>query len=57
MIRALTVGAALVSTLATASSAQASAPNYILVSGPGLVRPVLLKVLTIFKRHGIPIRL
>lgn len=42
MTRAVALGAALLSALATASSAQAAAPNYILVSGPGLARPVLL---------------
>jgi hypothetical protein len=42
IIRAAAIVGALAATLALASPAQAAAPTYILVSGPGLARPVLL---------------
>jgi hypothetical protein len=40
--RAIAASAALVAALVVASSASAAAPNYIMVTGHGLARPVLL---------------
>jgi hypothetical protein len=42
MTRLVVIVGALAVMLAVASPAKAAAPNYILVSGPGLARPVLL---------------
>jgi hypothetical protein len=50
-------GVALAAICVLASPAQAAAPNYIMVSGPGLARPVPGSVLAIFARHGVPTRL
>jgi hypothetical protein len=42
MVRLAIAGAVLAVAVALAAPAQAAAPNYILVSGPGLAQPVLL---------------
>jgi hypothetical protein len=42
MARLAIAGAVLAAAVALAAPAQAAAPNYILVSGPGLAQPVLL---------------
>jgi hypothetical protein len=41
-VRRHTIALAVVAALALAGAASAAAPNYILVSGPGLARPVVL---------------
>jgi hypothetical protein len=41
-LRTVSIGAPLAAALVFASAALAAAPNYVLVTGPGLARPVLL---------------